>query len=257
MQGKRFKLVKENDQVRPLHPRSTNVKTPAAQTRVKQPLKRSNGGGSDVKKRRKKDSGDSETVFENDHVQLIFGETSPRAVSPAQRLDKIVEEEGNSLQLDDFDQPPESTSTPVNGGKDSRGSLLIYDGLPEDSPLHNRYMEYQQLRVQAQQQQQQMFSYMPMGFVPQYQYPSAFPVGYNNGIASSAQTIGPSIGGQPPMPMGMMGAPMGFPMGVPFPQPTLMDPYARNYVYGPTSQSSSYKSSGGDATYQGSDSGRK
>lgn len=244
MQRKRFKLVKANDSVKPLHPRSTNVKTPSADSKVKQPLKRSIDQSSQQTKKRKKESHAAtdelgETVFENDHVQLKFSEPSPRAVSPPRRLGKIVEE-GNSLQLDDFDQPPESTSTPVNSSRDSRGgSPLNYNGFTDDLPPHNKYLE---------QQQQQMFPYMPFGFIPQYQFPSTFPIGYNNGIAP-AQTIGPSMGPQYPIPMG-------FPMSYPFPHPTMMDPYTRNYVYGPGSQSSSYKSSGGEATYRGSEESR-
>lgn len=248
MQRKRFKLVKPvNDPVKPLQPKSTNVERPSVDARVKQPLKRSREQDSQQTKKRKKESHATtddrgETIFENDHVQLKFGEPSPRAVSPPQRLLRVEEEEeeGNSLQLDDFDQPPESTSTPVHSSKGSgRGSPLIYNGFIDDFSSRNKYLE------QQQQQQQQMLSYMPFEFIPQYQFPPTFPVGYNNGT-TPVQTIGPSMGPQFPIPMG-------YPMNCPLPQPPMMVPYMRNYVYGPASQTSSYKSSGGDATYRGSE----
>lgn len=241
MQRKRFKLVKANESVKPLHPRSTNVKTPSVETKVKQPLKRSIDQSSQQTKKRKGETHASkekvaETVFDNDHVQLKFSEPSPRAVSPPRRLGR-TEEEGSSLQLDDFDQPPESTSTPVKSSRDSRrGSPLFHNGFTDDLPPYDKYWE---------QQQPQMFSYMPFGFIPQYQFQSAFPLGYNHGI-TPAQPTGSSMGAHFPMSMG-------FPVGYSIPQPPAVGTYMRNYVYGPGSQSSSYKSSGGEATYRGSD----
>lgn len=266
MQRRRFKPVKEKETIKPLHPRSTNVKAASGGSLVKhrQSLKRFSVETSNTAKRRKRETPvvppeTGATIFENDHVQLRLQESEellPCAASIPQRLNKMDEGE-NSLQLEDFDQPPASTSTPLSASKTIQDPnyafqpQMFYNQPMDDSPLHNNHYAFETYPYA---------NYIPMRVPPQYSWPQVTHIGYSHllgpvaGLPMSGPVV-PTV--EQPMDLLNMCYPAGHTMGIPY----LDHPYLRTYGYTPTlpynlpenSQSSSYKSSGGNATYEGSD----
>ncbi|SJM87775.1 uncharacterized protein ZBIST_3964 [Zygosaccharomyces bailii] len=266
MQRRRFRLLNERESIRPLHARSTNVKPSAGRdvrVKQKQSLKRRSDESLMPTKRRRSErhpepSQISNTVFDNDHVQLRLLDSDdllPGTVSPSERLTNIEEEE-DSLQLEDFDQPPESTSTPLSApramevSQDSFRPQLCYNANMDDSPLQDKRYELDTYPCA---------NYLPMGFLPQYPSHPGSHLGYIQPLGPiMSSAAGPPI--RPPIGQVVNMPNMPYPIRGPVGAPVFTDQYFGAYGYGAmfppiTSQnsgSSSYKSSGGDATYQGS-----
>ncbi|AQZ09686.1 SPO13 (YHR014W) [Zygosaccharomyces parabailii] len=266
MQRRRFRLLSERESIRPLHPRSTNVKPSAGgdiRVKQKQSLKRSSDESLMPTKRRRRErhpepSQTCNTVFENDHVQLRLLDSDdllPGTVSPSERLTKIEEEE-DSLQLEDFDQPPESTSTPLSASRtielsqDSFRPQLCYDANMDDSPLQDKSYEHDTYPCA---------NYLPMGFLPQYPLHPGTHLGYVQPLGPiMSSAVAPPI--RPPIGQVLNMPNVPYPTNGPAGAPIFSNQYFGAYGYGAgfplttsqNSESPSYKSSGGDATYQGS-----
>ncbi|QLL30809.1 hypothetical protein HG536_0A06240 [Torulaspora globosa] len=131
MQRKRFRVLKDGE--KPLQTKTTNVRTALPDPVVERPAskkisvssrkrKAASGQGPDKRKKRS-----PSTLFDSEDVRIkvmdpsndlkkINGarctESELEERSPPGRLSSVEEEE-NSLQIEDFDQPPQSTSTPV------------------------------------------------------------------------------------------------------------------------------------------------
>lgn len=303
---KRFKVDDSIDCVAalpPLQARSTNV-----------PLKRENGKPrrtDDYKKRRVAEKSDGtaqakNNVFDNEHVGLRLVDTPHRAVSPhslqppgsaavavmtpprdrgrprqlkikttglAHR--ELFLDADRSMQLDEFDQPPDSTSTPLLGspgssaGRSRPSSQLgwpegptpprqwvadpvLPDGWPNDPPIPNAWFPGA------------MFSGAPPGYA---YVPIAIPTGRSplSSHESPLKHRGAAFFPQPPPIYNGASASEAHPW---YAQPALYRPthVSRYGNYEPahglrgahnaqdavrsTQTSQSYKSSGGDATCQ-------
>lgn len=185
MPEKRYRVIRESGLAKPLQSKTTNVKlVPVELMRSsKGTLPRSDNKSklkSPPKKRikptknheSKKSRRNSATIFNSDNVELKlvsqnpFNDAKKRADADQKspqpgRLTRIDEEE-DSLKIEDFDQPPQSTSTPIMGST-SRNSLLDFA-----SPLPRTDMAYQVSPV--------LYSYNPM--IPQYPYAYPYPYPY-------------------------------------------------------------------------------
>lgn len=259
-------MLNERESIRPLHARSTNVKPSAGgdiRVKQKQSLKRSSDESLMPTKRRRRErnpepSQTYNTVFDNDHVQLRLLDSDDLlrgTISPSERLTKIEEEE-DSLQLEDFDQPPESTSTPLSApraigvSQDSLRPQFCYNANMDDSPLQDKGYEHNTYPCA---------NYLPMGFLPQYPLYPGTHLGYVQPLGPiMSSAVGPPR--RPPIGQVHNLPNVPYPISGPVAAPMFADQYFGAYGYAagfpPTtsqnSESSSYKSSGGDATYRGS-----
>lgn len=293
MQKKRFRVIKDNDSIKPLRPKATNVKIPSVDSLLKSSVpnsvKKSNTP-SPPKKQRKKTSEDkikkskpiSGTVFDSDNVRLnlvgpnrklnFMDGTREQQVEKSHQLGRLtmIEEEDDSLKLEDFDQPPESTSTPIlcsshrsYGHEQNASPYMVgtpyqaspifysynaypYIGynhpiLPNDSPLQNKVHQEQQ-RIPFQ-----YASYVTSQIPARLQRPLQpyLQMNYPTSMGSNAGRLGISD-------------PLLYPVEnvtyqhVSAPDYPALLPRVQLFNNINTSNSSSYKSSGGDATYQGS-----
>lgn len=211
MQRKRFRVIKDYE--KPLQPKTTNVKPSSLEWlektsssgAAKKPTywskKKKSCATEETRKRRKCNSS---TVFDTDAVQIKLvehnngrefiddahpiderSEESPRRG----RLTRIDEEE-DSLKIEDFDQPPQSTSTPIlcsshNSSGHNIDSFMaepygtpsvfysrnVYpyieygpQPLQDNSPLQSKYMRDQQMY--SRRLPSHNYHYMPLEFPP-------------------------------------------------------------------------------------------
>lgn len=148
MHRKRFRVIPDGDKA--LQPKTTNVRGPPSETLTKTaPGKKS---GSSSRKRRtsaaeepkKRQKQNPSTVFDSEDVQIKLIDQAGRSIKSSEgvlstetqlgdppshgRLTRI-DEEDNSLKMGEFDQPPQSTSTPL------LRSSSQYDYEQEGSPF--------------------------------------------------------------------------------------------------------------------------
>lgn len=292
MQRKRFRVIQDGEKA--LQPKATNIRSTVHDSSVKQQTSKKVGSSSrkrrtsaaeETKKKRKHNPA---TVFESEDVQIKLVDQDNESVKSADgacstetqlgdpyphgRLTRI-DEEDVSLKLGDFDQPPQSTSTPVLCSsacydQDQDVSPLPMDLLgcppityysPGAFPYHNQGSfrdsspsQYRFLQEQDKYSRHFLgadYHYLPSQPISMVQQPaeSFMRVNYPAGLA----------------PIKMQGAPayhLVHPSAVPGYQrvPLLGYPATPQLrlpggsVAASSNSTSSYKSSGGEATYRSS-----
>lgn len=296
MHRKRFRVVKEGE--KPLQIKTTNVKTPMTDALVKIPSKtRSGKKPASLSRKRKSTTEESSgkrrkqqpaTLFDSEDVQIkvvdpesdllkrVNGarctESEIEERSAHGRLTPVKEEE-DSLKIEDFDQPPQSTSTPVllSSNKTpelaNNGSPFFLSPGGYVSPVlyqPSRYVAYSQPNSQkgspftGRHYVEQ--DGLPVQFLPgNYQYaPSQPPLvgrwppedsylrGYYQYLGATSE-LGPGYRAVYPV-ENMMYSPDLYP-GNPMPY--------RHTIFPSSSNTGSYKSSGGEATYPDSNQSSK
>lgn len=296
MQRKRFRVIPESE--KPLQPKTTNVRTALVDTSSKTHSTKKTGSSSnkrktsaagESKKRRKHNPG---TVFESEDVRIKLVDQASKSAksldgacstetqlgdpSPHGRLTKI-DEEDDSLKLGDFDQPPQSTSTPILCSSPryepeqesspfmvnelGRPSLMFY------SPTAHPYYSQHSFRGNSQSQWRCFqepercsthfdganYHYLPSQPISVAQQPEPYMQ-----MNYPAALVPPGIQGQPEYQVVYPSAIRGYhgmlPPGYP------MTPYLRlpnNGLSTSNNSTPSYKSSGGEATYRSSEQGSK
>lgn len=130
MPQKRYRVIKNSEVSKPLQARAVNVKVPTVESILKSSkpsysqTSRSNVSPPRKQSKRvkkhdlKAKNRRSSTIFSSDDVELkLVSQNCFRNTSVSKRNpERLTEnEEENSLKIEDFDQPPQSTSTPILG----------------------------------------------------------------------------------------------------------------------------------------------
>ncbi|QLQ78372.1 hypothetical protein HG537_0A06190 [Torulaspora globosa] len=279
MQRKRFRMLKDGE--KPLQTKTTNVRTKLPDLTVETPANKKISVSSRKRKavpeegsgKRKKRS--PSTLFDSEDVRIkvvdpkdvlkkIDGarcaESEVEERSPPGRLTPVEEEE-NSLQIEDFDQPPQSTSTPVleaaNRYREDSSPFLVNQpgfispvvyqpnayvypgGSPQGSPfLNGPFVEQNGYSIPVIAGN---FECTPSQPPPMARLPDVSHLyGYNPYMSQQ----GPRY--QTMYPMDNVGyQPYGLHFYSRSPRPMLY----RDNVFPGSSNTGSYKSSGGEATY--------
>lgn len=294
MHKKRFRVVKDGE--KPLQTKATNVKTTLPDSAAKSPSTKKSTLDSRKRKaipavgpdKRKKRSPstlfDSEAVQikvvdpSNDALKKINGahcaESEPSERSPHGRLTPVKEEE-ESLKIEDFDQPPQSTSTPVLQSADmsleeENGSPFLVNQPGNVSPVLYQPNPYA-YPGSSQMGSHRGSPFLGRPFMEQNGYPVQFMAGYYGYVPSQP----PPMARLPEDPHVYGYSPYAGPIGEPDPryralhpmegmryQPEALISHTRPMLYRdaafPTSSdTASYKSSGGEATYPDSNQSSK
>lgn len=287
-----------SDSEKPLQSKTTNVRTALVDTSSKTHSTKKTGSSSnkrrtsaagELKKRRKHNPG---TVFESEDVRIKLVDQASKSAktldgacstetqlddpSPHGRLTKI-DEEDDSLKLGDFDQPPQSTSTPILCSspryepEQESSPFMVYElGRPSlmfYSPTAHPYYSQHSFRGNSQSQWRGFqepercpahfvganYHYLPSQPISVAQQPEPYmQMNYPAGLVPPGEQGQPGYQVvYPPAIRGYHGMP---PPGYP------MTPYLRlpsNGLSTSNNSTPSYKSSGGEATYRSSEQGSK
>lgn len=125
-----------NQQQEPLKSKSTNVRTRTGFDKSLRFLGDTNSVGGKVDKFMKTGPDDKqELVFTNDHVSIRLGDLN-NAPESGKSQGRLSESPNTSLQLDEFNEPPDSTSTPIPSPSKYLDKWEVNVRQAPDSPIY-------------------------------------------------------------------------------------------------------------------------